>query len=226
MGWILPIAEIGATIGGGLLGGLLGGRQSSQEKQLLGQEAENAAFGGQIAQQALPGAVGGLEQAQNFWQTLMSGNTQASNRMLGPAISGIQGQAGQVAGNILNLSPRGGYSSRALADLPTNTMGQIINLRNQLFGMAPQELAAVSGQLGALGTSALAQSTSAGSTGLNFLAGKDERSIQTGGMVGQGLGQMLFALLNRQGGGGDGIDWDTMAQLANLGLDTSGGGPT
>lgn len=211
----MPLAAIPAIIGasaiaagGSIAGGAIAGHKSSQEKSLLGQEAENAKQGGEFASQLIPQSTKALGSAQNFWQSILNGNQQNTAIELAPTVNNIRSQSRQAEKSALEFLPRGGGQTETLSEIPYQRANAVTGAITNLAAQAPNELAQIGLAEGGLADSALNSSTSSAASGLNFLQASSAQAQQTGSSIGSGIGSLLYYYLNGQsasGGGGSSI---------------------
>lgn len=187
-------ALIGAAgaVGGGLLAGSAANNATSAGRGVLNATASNAS---QNANNLLGIASQGLGSTANFYSTLMSGNQQQIQQLLGPEISGIGQQYNQVAQQTAQLNPRGGSSAAAVTQLPfqkESTIGNAI-LSAPLTGASG--LLNTSSTAGGLGTNLFNTAAGAGSALGNIGLGISGQQLQ-GAAGGYTLGNNLATGLN------------------------------
>jgi hypothetical protein len=215
MGGFLAALPAIISTGAGIAGSLLGGRLSGREKavlsfedalkqDLLSSEGVQRQFGEAI----LPEARGGLEKAQNFYQRILSGDRAAVSSAAGPEISAIGRSYAGVTRGLGEFAPRGGGTTSAAAAGRFAEAGDIARTKESLFQAAPAGLTQVSSALGGLaeqalglGASELGQAGALSVDQLAFLGGKSQQAIQTGAAAGQGIGELLYSLLNKLNSG-------------------------
>lgn len=141
--------------------------------------------------EALGTSLPNLNNVANFYRTLMSGNLQQIQNMLGPEISQVGQQYNQIANSSAQLQPRQGLSTAARAELPFQkeaTIGNAI-LAAPLTGASG--LANTSGIAGQLGTNLYGISGNVGNSLANLglgVSGQGLSQAPAGYQIGQSIG--------------------------------------
>jgi hypothetical protein len=121
----------------GFLGAIFGGDAPGLT------QSENTA--GSVTGSETGAGVSNLNNASNFWNTILSGNQQAISKLLAPEISNIQGQGQQ---QIQNQSQFGNRSGGTNATNQTNIDSQRQQVEQMIAGLTGQAASQV-GNLGA-----------------------------------------------------------------------------
>lgn len=145
-------------------GGPSSGTQQTQNQLTQAQIASQQQASAQSAQ-TYATAQPGFQQAENYYQSLASGNPQQIASAVGPATSQINAASQGAVQQIQQNMPRGGAEQMAVANVEQQRAGQIGNLGTQAYTSAFPALASLSqGGLG-LSTNQLATAISAGAAG-------------------------------------------------------------
>lgn len=183
------IAAAGALGAAGV--GYAASQPSSETKTLENQEATNAATGGQYASTLIPQSEQALGQAQNFWQSVMSGNPQAVQGQIASQVNQVNQQTATATKNALEFTPRGGGQSEVLSQIPYAQSNSVQGLINSLTAQAPEQLASIGSSEGSIAAQALGQSTSAASQGISAQQTQQQLGMQAASSVGEGIGGLL-----------------------------------
>lgn len=106
----------------------------------------------------------GLQQSENYYSQLASGNPQQIFAATAPAVGQINTATQGAAKNIAENSPRGGVEQMAQANLQQQRAGQVGNLATQAYTSSFPALASLSqGGLG-LAANEVSNAISAGSS--------------------------------------------------------------
>jgi hypothetical protein len=198
--FLLPALPAIIGAGGAIGGALLSGPSKQQKQTLTGQQqldqqlTENAKQGSQLATQFSSMATPALNNAMNYWSTLLNGDRTAMSSVLGPEVS----QIGQGIANATNttsqFAPRGGARTTALAGLPFQQASTVGNLYSTLRPAAASAVGEVGLSTAGLASSFLGNSTSAAGTGANSylglvsaLEGLRQNQMNTGANIGSSL---------------------------------------
>lgn len=161
-------------------------------------------------QSFLDTSKGAFQPAIDYWSKILSGDAGAMTSALAPEISQI-GNAYQTAGNSASMtSPRGGFRSTTMANLPFQQAAQVGNLFSTLRPTAANALSSIGGATGGLGTGLTAtgiQGLTGAGSGATGTAGGLMQSANTqaaqgnflSNMLGSGLGALVGAAI--PGGG-------------------------
>lgn len=201
MPFLAPIA--GAAIGA--LFGRKGRKKSSQAlESLTGQQAEASKFALGEAKQTLGQAREALQDPLDFYRTLLGGDRTALTETLAPEIGTVVGQFDTARKNIAQFAPRGGGRSAALGESQFKIADIITNLLAKSRRDAAGQVAAIGGQLGALGASELASAGGIAGSTINSLLLKRKQDIAAQTQLGTGIGKLLAQILGSFGGGAGG----------------------
>lgn len=195
----------GAAIGGGigLLGGLFGGGNSPADDaskaifknvpKLIDQGNTNVGAG-----------VGRLNQAGNFYSTILGGNREQINSLLSPEVSTVLSQYDNAANTIKQFSPRGGGTTQTLAQLPFAKTAAAGQAYQGLLPSAASGEAGVGAAQAGIGTNLLAEAGGAGGTAFQYsnLAAQLQKGLGSG--VGQITGSGSVPGAAGAGGAGTG----------------------
>lgn len=132
--------------------------QITQEQLGIDQQQQNNS--NQLFNMSLPG----LQQSENYYSQLASGNPQQIFSAIAPAVGQINTASQGAAKNIAENSPRGGVEQMAQANLQQQRAGQVGNLATQAYTSSFPALASLSqGGLG-LAANEVSNAISAGSS--------------------------------------------------------------
>lgn len=194
---IIP-AAIGAA---GSIGGALLSRPSSQQKNAMqsaadlnAQQAQNVAQGRDLATQYTGMATPAIQNALNYWNTLLHGDRTAMSTALAPEVSQIGQGIASATDTTSQFAPRGGARTTTLANLPYNQQGQVSSLYQTLRPAAATAVGQLGTQAASLGSGFLSGSTAAAndaaSNYLNMvgvLEGLRQNQQRTAANIGSGL---------------------------------------
>lgn len=199
--------------------------------QLSQQQAQNALPLYQHAAQLYNLTEPGMQTAENFYQSLASGQPGAIMRAINPAVQQITSATAGAKKNILENTPSGGEKNLALEMADANQGAQIGGIASQAFLNAPNALASLAGQgigeslssfgTGISGTSSAMSGLSSATSGLGSLGNlqlesQQLQAQQKGAMLG-GLGSLaqtgIAGISGAMGGGGWEGAFDAMAAL-------------
>lgn len=138
-----------------------------QEVDIAKQQEGIAQSANQRAGELFKSSFPGFQQAENYYQTLASGDPEAIARAIAPATQQINQQSQAAAQRIEQDSPRGGEKNLALEENQITRGAQIGNLASQSYLSAFQNLAGLAGQGVGESTSQTGAATAAGNAAGN-----------------------------------------------------------
>jgi hypothetical protein len=127
-------------------GGGISDRTQAAEVNIAQQQTDIAKQQQQNAQREFNASYPGFQTAENYYQTLASGDPSAIARSIAPATQQINAQAEANKQRINQDTARGGAKNLALAENEINKGAQIGNASTQSFLQAFQSLAGLAGQ--------------------------------------------------------------------------------
>lgn len=127
---------------------------------LNSQLASNTGFG-QVGKAAEDFAT-----PENYYRSILSGNTADTTQALAPQIQAIQDRLNEALKTSSTLDPRGGGRASTLFSLPNQANTQITNLYNTARPAAAASLTDIGSREGSLGTGLISAGNSATGQGL------------------------------------------------------------
>jgi hypothetical protein len=144
----------------------LGGPSASSEQtqsQLTQQQIATSQQANAESAQTYATTAPGLSTAENYYQSLASGNPSAIFQSIAPAVGQVNAASQGAVQQIQQNMPRGGAEQLAVANVEQQRAGQIGNLGTQAYTGSFPALAALSQGGLSLSANELANSISAGS---------------------------------------------------------------
>lgn len=179
------------------------GKGPSVPQSAIDQQGQTQAVMSQLAQQYAGTALPMLNQAGNYWSTLLKGGPGAQN-LVAPSAMNISDVYKGADNNIRNFQPMGGERNLALSQIPIQKANQIAGLYANVQPLAAQSLGSLGlGQAGA-GTGLGGVSTQAGGSLTNLAGQQGQAKGAALGGLGSGIGSMVGSGLGGKSGGSGG----------------------
>jgi hypothetical protein len=175
----------------------MGGPSSSSEntnQQITAQQEQLAATASGESSQLFNTTFPGAQTAENYYQTLASGNPQALMQANAPAINSLAANTAQAKNNITATMPRGGAQSLALDQADITKSAQVGNLESSTFTNSFPALASLAGQGTGLSINSL-------SNAIGGLAGASQSNSNLMGAQAEGKGSTMGFLGSLAGAG-------------------------
>ena len=194
----LGISGISSLFGGSNpISGQLPGVQSASGSVLGNVPSQLAAGTNTTA-----GGVGDISQAGKFFQTILAGSKQNTEKLLGPQVNTIVSQYDNAAKSAANLGPRGGGRTGTVANLETGKVDAYGKLLGEATPGAASGLGDIGAKKAAVGTQQTGQVNSLESSVLNQQGAAAGRASDSFANLGTGIGSMLVNMLNGKKSGG------------------------
>jgi hypothetical protein len=192
-----------------------GGKSSESNTQLENAQVQdaNSLTGlaeqqGANSQQLFNLAFPGMQQSEQFYSSLASGNPNLIASAIAPAAQQIQQQSAGAKQNILSTAPAGGERNLAIQQVDVNQGAQVGALASQGYTSAFPALAQLGGQGAGLAQGAAGQATSAygqSSSALGSVVGENNQakgqSLGTFGDLAGGVSSGIGGGLGASAGG-------------------------
>lgn len=175
-----------------LFGG--GGGQTSQQKALTAAETQAVQYGTSAAESIIPQATTGLTSALNFFQTLLSGNTNQIAAAISPDVQNIKTQANTAEQTAAEFAPRGGGATAANEEARFGTAKSIADLFTGARTAGAQGVTSISSLLGNLGTSLLGGAESTAANTVSQLQTSQQMQQQQQAAAGSAIGSLVALL--------------------------------
>lgn len=125
------------------MGGGPSGSTINQQNKIAQEQIDLATKQQQDSEKVLGIVSPGLKTAENYYESLASGDPTKIMAAIGPAVSQIGSQTDQAKKNILASTPRGGAQDLALEEADISKAGQVGNLETQAYTGAFPALASL-----------------------------------------------------------------------------------
>lgn len=199
MPFLAPFIPALVGLGGAAVSSLVGrgGRKRTEQAitSLTGQQQEASKFALGEAKQTLGQAREALQGPLEFYQTLLGGDRTALTETLAPEIGTVVGQFDTARKNIAQFAPRGGGRSAVLGESRFKVADIITQLLAKSRREAAGQVAAIGGQLGALGSSELATAGGIAGGTISSLLVRREQEIAAQTQLGTGIGKLLAQIV-------------------------------
>lgn len=171
-------------------------KRTPAEQAAEQQALANSRLSSEYGQQALAGSRAPLSAAQQFWQSVLSGNRDSLMSLYGNEINDLGTQSRTAFQTAAQLSPRSGASAEYMSSLPFQRMIAERRITSAARPQAAGELASIGTNLASLGFSGLNGGNAAGSSLLGYGQQRRQYADQAGSDTAGSVYEILKMLGN------------------------------
>lgn len=194
------IIGAGATVGSTVLGSKLAkSKPSALEQQQLERANQAGERGMQLSSNLFDLGMPAVQQANNYWSSILAGNKGEATSALAPEANRISDGYREAARTSAALMPRGGPTPDFLAQQPFQQQRDISTLFQQARPQAAEQLSGSGSNLLANAINAIYGSTAAGRDVLNYESDRRTRDREAGASIGKTIYDIFYPA---QGQGG------------------------